>query len=134
MKKIALILIVLGIFAIAVSANFAQGTLNNTTDFQKAIDDAQKQNKTIMLVFDQKGCYYCDLFKEDVLSNSEVISELNEDYITVIIDVNQQPQLASKYKVYGTPTIVFIDANENQIDRIEGYVDADEFLDIFKGL
>lgn len=134
MKKIALILIVLGIFAIAVSANFAQGTLNNTTDFQKAIDDAQKQNKTIMLVFDQKGCYYCDLFKEDVLSNSEVISELNEDYITVIIDVNQQPQLASKYKVYGTPTIVFIDANENQIDRIEGYVDADEFLDILKGL
>lgn len=134
MKKIALILIILGIFAIAVSANFAQGTLNNTTDFQKAIDDAQKQNKTIMLVFDQKGCYYCDLFKEDVLSNSEVISELNEDYITVIIDVNQQPQLASKYKVYGTPTIVFIDANENQIDRIEGYVDADEFLDILKGL
>ena len=74
------------------------------------------------------------MFKEDVLSNSEVISELNEDYITVIIDVNQQPQLASKYKVYGTPTIVFIDANENQIDRIEGYVDADEFLDILKGL
>lgn len=42
MKKVALILIVLSLFAIAVSANFAQDTLNNTTDFQKAIDDAQK--------------------------------------------------------------------------------------------
>lgn len=87
-----------------------------------------------MLVFGQKGCYYCNLFKEDVLSDSEVISKLNEGYITVIIDVNQQPQLASKYNVYGTPTIVFIDANENQIDRIEGYVDVNEFLDILKGL
>ena len=134
MKKVILLLIILSIFAIVCSANFAQTPLNNTTDLQKAIDDAQMQNKTIMIVFDQEDCYYCDIFKDDVLSNDDVISKLNEDFITVIIDVNQQPQLAAKYNVYGTPTIVFIDANQKQIDRIEGYVGADEFLDIIKGL
>ena len=134
MKKIILILAILTIFAIVFSANFAKTPLNNTTDLQKAIDDAQTQNKTLMIVFDQKSCYYCDLFKEDVLSNSEVISKLNDGYITVIIDINEQPQLASEYRIFGTPTVVFLDSSHNEVSRIEGYVDADEFLDILAGI
>lgn len=134
MKKILFALIVLAIFTVALSATFADNTLNNTTDFEKAIDDAKTQNKSIMLVFDQKNCVYCDMFKEDVLSNSDVISKLNEDYITVIIDINKEPQLASQFKIYGTPIIVFLDSNQNEIERIEGYVDADEFLNTLKGM
>ena len=87
-----------------------------------------------MLVFDQKNCVYCDMFKEDVLSDSDVISKLNEDYITVIVDINKEPQLASQFKIYGTPIIVFLDSNQNEIERIEGYVDADEFLNTLKGM
>lgn len=134
MKKIFFVALILAILAIGVSANFAADSLNNVTDLNKAIDDAKSQNKNIMLIFSQDDCYYCDLLKKDTLSNGDVISKLNEGYVTVIVDVNQQPQLAAKYKVFGTPVIVFMDQNQKDIGRIEGYVDANEFLDYIKGM
>lgn len=134
MKRIIFALMVLGIFSVAVSSSFAENPLNNTTDFLKAIDDAKMQNKTVMLVFDQKNCVYCDMFKEDVLSNGTVISMLNEGYVTAIVDINKEPQLASKFKIYGTPSVVFLDSNQKEILRIEGYVNASEFLDVIKGI
>lgn len=134
MKKIFFVALILAILAIGVSANFAADSLNNATDLNKAIDDAKSQNKNVMLIFSQDDCYYCDLLKKDTLSNGDVISKLNEGYVTVIVDVNQQPQLAAKYKVFGTPVIVFMDSNQKDIGRIEGYVDANEFLDYIKGM
>ena len=87
-----------------------------------------------MLVFDQDGCYYCDLLKKDVLSNNDVISKLNEGFITVVVDINSQPQLAAKYHVVGTPTMIFLDSNQKEINKIEGYIDAGEFLNTIKGM
>jgi thiol:disulfide interchange protein DsbD len=134
MKKIFFVALILVILAIGISANFAAESLNNTTDLNKALDDAKSQNKNVMLIFDQEGCYYCDLLKKDPLSNSDLISKLNGGYVTVIVDVNQQPQLAAEYQVFGTPVIVFMNPSQKEIGRIEGYVGADEFLDYIKGM
>ena len=134
MKKVFFVLIILAILACGMSASFAGGHVNNTTDLNKAIEQAHAQNKSIMLLFDQDDCYYCHEMKEKTLSNPDVISKLNEGYITVIIDVNEQTNTASKYKVFGTPTIIFLDSNQKQIDKIDGYVGADEFLNTLKAI
>jgi thiol:disulfide interchange protein DsbD len=134
MKKAFFVLIILAILTCCMSASFAGEHVNNTTDLNKAIEQAHAENKSIMLFFDQKDCHYCDEMKEKTLSNSDVISKLNEGYITVFIDINQQPKIASKYKVFGTPTVLFLDSNQKQIGKVEGYVDANEFLNNLKGI
>lgn len=134
MKKILYVLFVIAILTCSVSVSFAADTINNTTDLNQAVSQAQKDNKTIMLVFDQDGCYYCDLLKKDVLSNNDVISKLNEGFITVVVDINSHPQLAAKYHVVGTPTMIFLDSNQKEINKIEGYIDAGEFLNTIKGM
>lgn len=134
MKKVFIVLIVLAILTCGMSSSFAGDHVNNTTDLNKAIEQAQAENKSIMLLFDQNGCYYCDELKEKTLSNPDVISKLNEGYITVIVDINEQPRLASKYNVFGTPTAIFLDSNQKQIGKIEGYVDDNEFLNTLKGI
>ena len=134
MKRILLMLLVLAVLALGISSSFAADSLTNTTDFDKAVSDAQSQNKKILLIFDQNGCYYCDLLKKNTLSDQELVSKLNDGYITVIVDVNKQPQLASKYHVFGTPVMIFLDSNQNKIGQIEGYVDANKFLDYIKGI
>ncbi len=134
MKKIIFVLLILTVLALGISANFAADSLTNTTDLNKAISDAQSQNKSILLIFDQNNCYYCDLLKENTLSNKELISKLNDGYITVIVDINKNPQLAAKYQVFGTPTMIFLDSNQKQIGKIDGYVEANEFLDYIKGI
>lgn len=106
--------------------------LNVTSDVDGAFSASQAENKTLMIVFDQDNCVYCDIFKSDVLSNPEVQSELDENYIVLLVDINRNPDIADEYDVYGTPATQFIDSDGHEIHRIEGYVDSDEFLKALK--
>ena len=134
MRKIFMMVLILAILSVGVSASFASNSIANTTDLSAAINQAHTENKNVMILFDQKDCKYCDMFKNDVLSNGEVISELNKKCVLVIVDINSQPDVAGKFKVFGTPTVVFLDSNQKEIQRIEGYVDANEFLKIIKAI
>ena len=102
--------------------------LNVTTDIDGAFSESKAQNKTLAIIFDQDNCVYCDMFKDDVLSNRDVQKELNEHYIVLLVDINKNPDIATKYKVYGTPITQFLDSNGKEIYRVEGYVTGDEFL------
>lgn len=136
--KIYFVAFLILVAAVSTSAVFNEDTfqiaegLNATSNITQALDNATLENKTVMLVFDQDSCYYCDLFKNDVLSDENVQKELNEKYIVAVSDVNQEPQLAGQLRVVGTPTIVFLDSNASEINRIDGYLPADEFLDVIK--
>lgn len=141
MKKIILLIIAVLVIASALvlSVDSSEKTnnqmvdgLNSTSDLTQAINDAKTENKKILLIFDQDNCYYCDLFKEDTLSNSEVQEILNKNYIVVDIDINKEGSIASKYKIYGTPSTIFLNKNTKELHRIEGYVPADEFLNSLK--
>ena len=81
MRKNVMVLLILAILTVSVSASFAANPINNTTALSGAINQAHAENKKVMIVFDQKSCMYCDMFKNDVLSNGDVISELNKNYI-----------------------------------------------------
>ena len=134
MKKHVLIVLVVAMLTLtsAVYALDFDGSqisgLNVTTDIEGAFSESQAQNKTLAIIFDQDICVYCDMFKDDVLSNRDVQKELNEHYIVLLVDINKNPDIATKYKVYGTPTTQFLDSNGKEIYKIEGYVTGDEFL------
>ena len=138
MKRYILITSVLVILTLtlAVSAvDFENETikgLNITTDVDGALSEAQIQNKSIALIFDQDSCVYCEIFKDDVLSDKNIQKELNEKFIVVIVDINKNPDIAGKYDVFGTPTVQFIDSNGDEISKIEGYIDSDDFSKALK--
>ena len=138
MKRYVLItsLILILTLTLAVGAvNFENTTikgLNITTDVDGALSDAQIQNKSIALIFDQDSCVYCEIFKDDVLSNRDIQKELNEKCVVVLVDINKNPDIAEKYDVYGTPTVQFLDSNGGEITKIEGYVDSNEFSKALK--
>ncbi|WP_407379161.1 thioredoxin family protein [Methanobrevibacter sp.] len=134
MKRIMLIILVLVILTAGVSSSFASDALNSTDDFTQAINQAQTENKNIVVIFEQDGCVYCDILKENTLIDSRVIDELNSNFILAFVDINEYPELAAKYEVYGTPTISILDSSQQQIGRIEGYVDADDFLEMLQGV
>ena len=138
MKRYVLItsLILILTLTLAVGAvNFENTTikgLNITTDVDGALSEAQVQNKSIALIFDQDSCVYCEIFKDDVLSNRDIQKELNEKCIVVLVDINKNPDIAEKYDVYGTPTVQFLDSNGGEITKIEGYVGSNEFSKALK--
>lgn len=138
MKKyifILTILIILTLTSAVYSVDFDDTQipgLNVTTDIDGAFNVSQSENKTLAIIFDQDSCVYCDILKEDVLSDEEVQKELNENFIVLLVDINKNPDIAQKYNVYGTPTIQFLDSNGNDIDKIEGCPQKEELLNIVK--
>ena len=134
MKRILLAIFLMMTLTLAVSAYEVDDAvvdgLNTTDDVDGVL--AQKQDKNVMLVFDQENCVYCDLFKDNVLANANVPKELNGNYIVVIVDINRHPGVADEYNVFGTPTTVVIGTDGNEVYRLEGYVEVDEFLNALK--
>ena len=65
---------------------------------------------------------------------SYAAKQVDDRVLGILSRLADEAQLASKFKIYGTPTIVFLDSNQNEIHRIEGYVDVNEFLDALKGM
>lgn len=106
--------------------------LNVTTDIDGAFNASQNENKTLAIIFDQGSCVYCDILKENVLSDNDVQKVLNENFIVLMVDINKNPDIAQKYNVYGTPTIQFLDSNGNDVDKIEGCPEKDDFLNVIK--
>ena len=99
-----------------------------TTDIDAAFNASQSESKPVVIIFDQESCVYCDMLKEQVLSNADVQKELNGNYVVLMVDVNKNPDFAAKYDVVGTPIIKFVDSNGKLIDGIDGFVGSDEFI------
>ena len=138
LKNLAIISIItlflIGGFIVSASADNAYDDkyidgLNVSFDLEQSLEDAKLENKTVMVIFDQKSCVYCEILKENTLTDPKVQEIINEKYIPTIVDVNKNPMIASNYNVYGTPTVVFVSGDEDFVYQIDGYLDAEEFLD-----
>lgn len=81
-----------------------------------------------MIVFDGAACIYCEYLKEDTLTDSAVQKEINDNYIILITETSESPELSSQLSVYGTPTTVIFDENANELGRIEEYETPEEYL------
>ena len=85
-----------------------------------------------MIIFDGAACVYCEYLKEDTLTDSTVQKEINENYIILITQTSESPELADELDIHGTPTTVIFDENGKELDRVEGYAPPDEYLDYLK--
>lgn len=139
MKRItflALALVLVLAVTAAVSAEGLENTtisgLNVTQDIDWAFSESQNQNRNLLIIFDQDSCVYCDMLKENTLSDSKVQNELNENYIVLLVDINKDYEIAEKYQVFGTPAVHIISPDGKDIGKIEGYVESDEFLSALK--
>ena len=141
MKKHVLIILavlLLVSFSSAVFAGEFDNTLvpglNITDDVDLAFNASQTQNRPLIIIFDQDSCVYCDIFKQEVLSNVDVQNQLNENFVVLLVDVNRHPDIAQKYSIFGTPAIIFLDSAGKIINKIEGCPDASGFLNVIKGI
>ena len=112
--------------AITVGA-FAEGLFING-DFDAAKKAAKAGDKLVMIDFKADWCGPCKMLDRTTWSDEEVIGSVQEKAVAVKIDVDQNGDLASKYGIRSIPTIIFTDANGEEVSRFIGYRDAEGFL------
>ena len=118
---------------------FAAQTVFSQINFEKGsvadvLAKAKTENKVVMVDVMTDWCVWCVELDNLVYSKPEVYEYANANQLSYKIDAEKGEgiEFKEKYKVEGYPTILFIDGDGNEVDRIYGYYPANQFLDMMK--
>ena len=102
--------------------------IDTAGSLSEALQKAKTSDKQVFAVFESDTCTYCHQLRQNTLNDAQVMEKLNESYVVVIINVNDSPEIASKYNVYSTPTILILDNEGNELKSIEGYYGPEDLI------
>ncbi|MEE8358533.1 MAG: thioredoxin fold domain-containing protein [Candidatus Hydrothermarchaeales archaeon] len=106
------------------------GGVNFITSLGSGLEEVKLNSRLVFVYFRSESCGWCKKFEAEVLTDQRVMSVLEDSYVSVSIEVNRQKDVTTDYKVRGTPTLIFLDDELKEIERIPGYVDAETFVTI----
>lgn len=122
------------VIAIAVPyAGSAAGQVSWETNLDRASDAARKGNRAMLLEFWSATCEPCRMLDENVFPDERIGTAIRKLH-PVRVDVDKQPDIARKYDVNGTPTLLVTDSNGTELFRYTGLLGADRMLQLLEEL
>ena len=102
-------------------------------DVYTAFKTSSQEDKPVLLYLNADWCGYCRKMEAETFTDPEVLKELGDAFLWVKLDgdVDSDGQrFKSKFNVRGYPAIFLLDSEENELDRIAGYLPPKNFLEM----
>jgi thioredoxin-related protein len=131
------------LFALVVACGTAVSAHAETTqwrDWKTGIRDAEASKRPMLVDVYTDWCGWCKRMDRDVYARPEVRDYLSKHFVTVKLDAEDETAalyegrkysyktLASRFRVTGYPTTIFLRPDGAHIANVPGYVPADRFL------
>lgn len=123
------VLVSAGVFA-ASPGRHAVLHVPQSNDLAQLAQTAKQKNLPILLVFSAQHCAYCELLEAEILRPMLISGDYNDKVIInkVMLDGNagirdfngeriDASDLAQRYNVYVTPTMLFLDSNGGELEE-----------------
>jgi thiol:disulfide interchange protein len=112
----------------ATKVAFAPLSLND------ALGRARAEKRLVMVDVYTDWCGWCKKLDRDTYGDERVAAALGE-LISIRVNAEKGGEaVAEKYRVQGFPTVLFLSGSGEVVEKIEGYVGADEMLRIVASL
>ncbi len=98
-----------------------------TTTYDGALKLAQEKNQKILIDFYTDWCTWCKKLDTETYVDSAVIA-LSQNIVFTKLNAEVDTVTAAKYMVKAYPTIVLMNNDGTEIDRIAGYLPAGDFI------
>lgn len=98
--------------------------------YQVGMSEAQAEGKPVFLHFYAIWCAYCTKMEKESFQDHTVIDILNQNYVSIRVNVDQQADISNKYNVFGLPTTYFFSARGERTGPIPGYISRERLLDM----
>ncbi|HAA17097.1 MAG TPA: hypothetical protein DCE41_37455 [Cytophagales bacterium] len=105
--------------------------VNTAEEWTAAVAKAEAADKLLFVDVYTDWCGYCKMMDRDVFALAEVGQQFNQQFINIKLDAETEfgEKFAYQYGVDGFPTYLFLDAKEELVGEIGGYVEAAPFVD-----
>ncbi len=114
--------------AIASGQSAALGTeVQWRTDYNAARREAQDKNRPLVVDFGTKQCYWCKRLDLDTFRDPNVARLMNDRFICLRIDAEQEVTLAQMLRIQNYPTIVIAAPDGKILITREGYMEVAPF-------
>ncbi len=101
--------------------------------YEKAVIEAKKSGKIIMIDAVRDGCHYCADMERNVFSDANVSAWIEARFIPVKINISHQ-EMPLDIDVMMTPSFYFINRNEEEIKKIPGSWGWEDFHSMLEGI
>ncbi|MCL7475465.1 MAG: thioredoxin family protein [ANME-2 cluster archaeon] len=101
-------------------------------NLDKGLAISKEESKPVFVYFWAVWCQYCEKFETQTLTDPRIKQVLEEDFVMVAIDLDEDRAVAGRYGVSYPPHELFVDENGEVINRVGGYIDADSFYRILQ--
>ncbi|HIM54799.1 MAG TPA: thioredoxin [Gammaproteobacteria bacterium] len=112
-------------------------------DIAEDVEEANDENKHLMLYMHLTGCPYCYKMVEEGFKNNTNTQIIKDNFDVVAINIRgnkevtlkedmtmTEDQVRDHYKVRFTPTIVFLDGNNKMVHKVNGYRSVENFKNV----
>ena len=93
---------------------------------------AQQQHKLILLDVEAVWCHWCHVMDLTTYQDADVAKVIAENYIAVKVDHDARPDLAERYRDYGWPATIILDASGRDIVKRAGYIPPADMLKLLQ--
>ena len=122
------------LLSLTLTLSLFSSSINFEKDLQTAKEKAIKTDKKLMIMYSTPTCPECNYMKKKVLKDKEIVSFVNENFVSVIMDIKEDEKILP-YKFIGIPTFYFSDAsNMKLLSKKIGGTREKQFLQIIKNV
>ncbi len=114
------------------TASGADSTINWHGDVASALKEASTENRPIMMFVTAKWCKYCHKMENTTFSNAVIAQKVQDRFVALVIDADEQPELVEKFNIDGFPATLFFGPDGKLRGRAKGYLSpakANRWLD-----
>lgn len=108
----------------------AKTKINWRSDLKKAHQESVKLNRPMMIVFGAEWCTYCRKMEQTTLTDPSLIQSVNQNYIPVHLDFDEERKVAEILEVDRLPCTVFLSPRADLLGRMVGFVGRRQYRDV----
>ncbi|HID44366.1 MAG TPA: thioredoxin family protein [Chromatiaceae bacterium] len=107
---------------LVVTSVMAGGSVSWKTWSDDVFAQAKAQNRLVLVDLSAEWCAYCKKMDATTWQDAAVLAAIEQDYVPVQIMDEKDPELAERYRQYGRPAVIIMDANGKELMRKRGYM------------
>ncbi|HEC07449.1 MAG TPA: DUF255 domain-containing protein, partial [Thiolapillus brandeum] len=82
-----------------------------------AFDQAKAENKLVLVDLSAEWCAYCKKMDATTWQDAKVLAAIEQDYVPIQIVDEKALELAERYRQYGRPAVIIMDAEGKELMR-----------------